>query len=80
MWIWQNAGEGDGDDGALGDLVQEAERHAAAAALVEVLVAPDVAATAAAGLNAALMQVLIPPINPCPLRTRSKYSCSCQNF
>lgn len=35
----------------------DADRHAAAAALVEAVVAPDLAASAAAGLNYAHVQV-----------------------
>lgn len=43
--------------GPLMDLVREADEHAAAAALVEVAVAPDLASCAAAGLNHAHRQV-----------------------
>ena len=43
--------------GPLLDLVREADEHAAAAALVEVAVAPDLASCAAAGLNYTHRQV-----------------------
>ena len=43
--------------GPFMDLVREANEHAAAAALVEVAVAPDLASCAAAGLNHAHRQV-----------------------
>lgn len=43
--------------GPLLDLVRETDKHAAAAALVEVAVAPDLASCAAAGLNHAHRQV-----------------------
>ena len=42
---------------AVAELMTEADRHAASAALVEAVVAPDLAACAAAGLNHAHMQV-----------------------
>jgi len=42
----------------FGKLMEEAERHAASAALVEAFVAPDLAACAAAGLNYSLLQVI----------------------
>ena len=43
--------------GFLEGLLREAERHAAAAGLVEAVMAPDVAACAAAGLNSAHIEV-----------------------
>ncbi len=48
---------GEGELEAIGKLMAEADRHAAASALVQAIVAPDLAACAAAGLNHAHVQV-----------------------
>ena len=54
---WHFVGEDEALLGFLEGLLREAERHAAAAGLVEAVVAPDVAACAAAGLNSAHIEV-----------------------
>lgn len=54
---WCLEGEKEALLDSLEGLVREAERHGAAAGLVEAVVAPDVAACAAAGLNIAHIKV-----------------------